>query len=316
MKPCYNVRKSNEPCRDARGQPFCPQILGRKAGHRADTRTEGEIGMANWNLSFDYASVFFLLLILVWYLNEKMVPLRSHRAFLVLLINDLLSATLEIVATWTLRNIEVVGYNGAFFTLTLSNLAVNITCVTFTFYILQLAHIDVLKNKIQHSLFIAAIAIEVIVLAVNYFTHWAFTLEDGVYRVSYASLILYAVDAVMFMICIVTIIRFRKNFQFLRPAPLLFTMVFCVIMATLQLTAYVPMLHLMITSVCLTLFHYQQNAGTVTDMVTKQFNRRFLREYLFSRFSDGKPFGVVAVAMDDFKFINRTYGAETGDSLL
>ncbi len=272
--------------------------------------------MASWNLSFDYASVFFLLLILVCFFSEKMVPLRSHRAFLVLLINDLLSATLEIIATWMIRNIEVVGYNGVFFALTLSNLAVNITCITFTFYILQLAHIDILKSKIQHSLFIGAITIEVIVLAINYFSHWAFTLEDGVYRVSYASLILYTIDAIMFLVCLVTIVRFRRNFQFLRVVPLLFTLVFCIIMAAIQLTAYVPMLHLMITAVCLIMFHYQQNAGTVTDMVTKQFNRRFLREYLYGKFSDGKPFGVISVAMDDFKFINRTYGAETGDSLL
>ncbi len=272
--------------------------------------------MANWNLSFDYAAVFFLLLILVWFLSEKMVPLRSHRAFLVLLINDLASATLEIIATWMARNIDVVGPNSVFFALTLSNLAVNLTCITFTFYILQLAHIDVLKSKLQHSLFIIAIAIDVLVLSVNYFNHWAFTFEDGVYRVAYASLILYAVDAAMFLVCLVTIFRFRKHFQFLRVAPLLFILAFCAVMAALQLTAYVPMLHLMITSLCLTLFHYQQNAGTVTDMVTKQFNRRFLREYLYGKFSEKKPFGVVALAMDDFKFINRTYGAEAGDSLL
>ena len=272
--------------------------------------------MANWNLSFDYAAVFFLLLILVWFFNEKMVPLRSHRAFLVLLINALASTVLEIVTTWMGRNMDIVGYNAFFFALTLSNFAINITSVTFTFYILQLAHIDILKNKIQHFLFRAAIAANIVVLALNFRLHWAFTFEDGVYRFSYASLFLYAIDAVMLTICVVTMIRFRKNFQFLRVLPLIFTLVFCVIMAMLQLIAYIPMLNLMITSVCMTLFHYQQNAGTVTDMVTKQFNRRFLREYLYSIFSEKKPFGVIAVAMDDFKFINRTYGAEIGDDLL
>ena len=97
--------------------------------------------MADWNLAFDYAAGFFLLLILLWYVNDKKIPLRSHRAFLVLVVNAYVSTVLEVAATLMARNMEAVGYNGFFVVMTLQDLAMNVLPITFTFYILQLAHI-------------------------------------------------------------------------------------------------------------------------------------------------------------------------------
>ena len=54
----------------------------------------------------------------------------------------------------------------------------------------------------------------------------------------------------------------------------------------------------------------------VIDGVTKQFNRRFLGDYINNAFYEDKQFGVVVVAMDDFKMINKTYGVDVGDNLL
>lgn len=41
----------------------------------------GEKNMAYWNLAFDCATIFFLLLIFVWYFIEKRIPFISHRIF-------------------------------------------------------------------------------------------------------------------------------------------------------------------------------------------------------------------------------------------
>jgi len=76
------------------------------------------------------------------------------------------------------------------------------------------------------------------------------------------------------------------------------------------------MLNLMLTLLCLALFYYQQNTNMVIDGVTKQFNRRFLGDYINNAFYEDKQFGVVVVAMDDFKMINKTYGVDVGDNLL
>lgn len=272
--------------------------------------------MTNWNLAFDYAACFFLLLILVWYFNERMVPLRSHRAFLVLLVNTLFATVFEIAATWMARNMDTVGYDLFYAVLTLQTLAVNLVPITFTFYLLQLVHLDVLKYPWLHFLFRCAVGANVVILALNLKFRWAFTFENEAYRVSYGCMVLYGIDAVMILVCLITSIRFRKRFQFLRLIPLLFTLFFGVLSGFLQVIAYVPMVNLMLTAVCMTLFHYQQNAGTVTDAVTGQFNRRFMGEYLQNQFLEKKPFGILVIAMDHFKFINKTYGVANGDVLL
>jgi len=33
--------------------------------------------MTDWNLAFDYATMTILLLIAVWYVNEKKIPMQS-----------------------------------------------------------------------------------------------------------------------------------------------------------------------------------------------------------------------------------------------
>jgi diguanylate cyclase (GGDEF)-like protein len=72
----------------------------------------------------------------------------------------------------------------------------------------------------------------------------------------------------------------------------------------------------MIAAICITLYHYQQNPESATDAITRLFNRRFLGEYLQTKFMEHKEFGAIMIAMDDFKFINKTYGVDCGDSLL
>lgn len=272
--------------------------------------------MTNWDLSYDYAAIFSLSLIFVWYFSERRIPIRSHRAFLVLLVNAFMATFLEMASTWMARDMADVGYDRFYFVLNLQTLAINLVPVTLTFYIMQLVHIDVIRYKWIHFLFLCCIAINVIILALNLKFRWAFTFEDEAYHVGYGGLILYGIDALMLVICIITMIRFREKFQFLRLMPLTFTLFFGILTAVVQLLAYIPMVNFMIAAVCLTLFHYQQNSGTVTDMMTKQFNRRFMGEYLQNKFMERKEFGVIVVAMDDFKFINKTYGVENGDNLL
>ena len=41
--------------------------------------------MLNWDLAYDYAAIYLLLIIIIWYFHEKRIPLASHRTFLVAL---------------------------------------------------------------------------------------------------------------------------------------------------------------------------------------------------------------------------------------
>ncbi len=272
--------------------------------------------MTYWNLSFDCVAIFFLLLILIWYFSERRVPIKSHRVFLMFLMVIFAATSLEITATLMARNMDTVGYTAFYNVLTLQTLAINMIPISFSYYLLMLAHVDIKKKKPLRYLYYAAILTDAVILALNPIFRWAFTFENEKYAVCNIGWVMYAIDALMIGICVVTTIRYKQNFQFLRVVPFSFNLVCGIVACIAQIVFYKPMLNLMLVAIALTLFHYQQNAGTVTDVVTKLFNRRFLGEYVHNKFFEHKRFGIVLVAMDDFKFVNKTYGVDTGDHLL
>lgn len=56
--------------------------------------------------------------------------------------------------------------------------------------------------------------------------------------------------------------------------------------------------------------------AAVTDFLTGMLNRRGLYKVLKRKIEDGNPFNVVYIEIDNFKFINDSYGHSCGDKLL
>lgn len=272
--------------------------------------------MTYWNLSFDAMAMFFLLLTFVWYFSEKRIPLRSHRIFLYFLVVVFLATGLEITSTIMARNMSDFGYNTFYLVLTMQTLAINLVPMTLSYYLLLLAHINISRHKFLRAVYIVGLSADFIIIALNPILHWAFTFENDKYRIAYAGIILYIVDLVMLCICVVTLIRARVNFLFLRIMPLAFNIICCIFACISQVIFYYPILNCTIAAVCLTLYHYQQNSSTVTDAVTDLFNRKFMGEYIQNKYLTDKAFGIIVIALDDFKFVNKTYGVESGDHLL
>lgn len=272
--------------------------------------------MTYWNLSFDAMAMFFLLLTFVWYFSEKRIPLRSHRIFLYFLVVVFLATGLEITSTIMARNMSDFGYNTFYLVLTMQTLAINLVPMTLSYYLLLLAHINISRHKVLRAVYIAGLSADFIIIALNPILHWAFTFENDKYRIAHAGIILYIVDLVMLCICVVTLIRARVNFLFLRIMPLAFNIICGIFACISQVIFYYPILNCTIAAVCLTLYHYQQNSSTVTDAVTGLFNRKFMGEYIQNKYLTDKAFGIIVIALDDFKFVNKTYGVESGDHLL
>lgn len=241
--------------------------------------------------------------------------MRSNKVYQLFIVDALLATVFEITATHLARNMEVVGYPLFYFVLSLQTLFINFIPILFAYYVLLLANLNI-RMGLWNIAFRIATAIDVAIIALNPFFHWAFTFKDEHYMIAPVGAIMYVIDVLMLTLAVVILIRFRKNFQFIKPMPLTF-LFFCGVLSCIgQIVMYFPTLDLWIMAVALTLYHYQHNSNMVTDSVTGVFNRRFMGEYISNLFYDQKPFGVILMAMDDFKFINKTYGVETGDFLL
>lgn len=272
--------------------------------------------MTLWNLSFDGAAIFLLLLIFVWYFNEKRIPLRSHHTFLVLMAGVFAATGLEVISVLMARNMDMVGYDMVYNALALQMFVVNLVPLALSYYLLLLAHIDMKQYKLMSMLYRLCAVLDVLVIVVNARFHWGFVYENNVFRVKGAGIALYIINAVMVLISLVILVRSKQNFLFLRMIPTTVVLVCCVAAYMIQIIYQYPLYHLMLAATCLTIYHYQQNSGKVMDSVTGQFNRRFMGEFLRFKFKKQKEFGILVIAMDDFKFVNKTYGVENGDHFL
>jgi len=271
--------------------------------------------MTYWNLSFDYSAVFSYIILFIWMCSEKRIPLRSYRVFRMFLATAFSATVLEILCTMFARDMDRYGYTLFYNMLSLQTLFINFVPIFFAYYILLLVHYD-FSAKPFFLLYRLALSVEVFIMALNPFLGWAFTYTNDRYVIKPVGMILYIFDILALLGSVIVIVKYRKRFLFIKPIPIIFIFVCAVASFAGQVLFYAPLVNLMVMTVCLTLYHYQQNGGMVTDSVTGLFNRKFMGEYVQNYFYDRKPFGMIMVAMDDFKFINKTYGVKSGDGLL
>lgn len=272
--------------------------------------------MLNWDLAYDYAAIYLLLIIIMWYFHEKRIPLASHRTFLIALSAVFASTGLEIVSTKLAQTTGTAGSVGFWVTSTLQHLALNAIPLLFAYYVLQIVHINA-KQMLQAKWMLSVCGVvDVAVLVTNPYTNWVYEVDEGRYIYDYGVIVLITVAILVIVASSVVAICRVNHTLFAKTMVVMFHMLLVVIAVIMQLKTHVLFLNFVIATVCLTLYYYLQNPNGVIDTVTKQFNRRFLGEYLHTFFVNEKPFGIVVVAMDDFKFINKTYGVENGDNLL
>jgi diguanylate cyclase (GGDEF)-like protein len=214
------------------------------------------------------------------------------------------------------RNTTRFSGTALYLVLTLQTFFINLVPAAFAYYITLLAHINIRGSRVYRVIFLGTFALDVLLTALNPFMRWAFVFEQEHFQTGYAGYVMYAIDLFMILLAAGTIIRYRQSFQFLHIVPILFFLLCCVSAAVIQVIQYVPMIDFMVTSLCLFLYHYQQNPEAVTDTTTNLLNRNFMGEYIQSKYAENCRFGVLVVAMDDFKFINKTYGVDNGDNLL
>lgn len=270
--------------------------------------------MAEWNVAFDYVAFYIMLVIAVWYVIEKKIPLKNYVAFRLLVYTALVATMLEIVATHMLRkqmDSELIYHLIAAETFIIHLLTVLFTKYSFSLYRLK----DAVMNRIRLALIIV-VAVELVLVVANYNTGILFTIEQGSYVVHGGMAILAVVDFMMLCLAMYNMIKYVTDISLFKSITIIVNIFVVLVAAYAQIMLSVPILNSAIATLLLTLCHYLHNPDTVKDQTTQLFNRKMLGKYVANLYEQKKTFDIIMVAMDDFKFINKTYGARVGDKLL
>lgn len=271
--------------------------------------------MAKWNLSYDYVACFLLLIVIVWFFSEKRIPVKSHKAFLSIISIAFFANGVEVMMSQMAKSTVSTSSNAFLIVGHIQFLAFNLIPLAFANYIMLLGHVAI-KRKRNKLAFIISLALQIGIVALNPVLDWAVRFDGGYPEVFGMGYIMYAVDVAMVSLSIAVMIVKRKEMVFTRMFTLYLDILLGMLAWYIQIEYKIPLINLAISVTVLTLYYYLQNPNSVTDSITHLFNRKFMGEYVKNSFESGKKFGIITIALDDFKFINKAYGVENGDDLL
>lgn len=276
----------------------------------------GEVPMVHTNLSYDYVAAFFLFMLLIWYYTEKKVPLRSYRCFSYVIVSAFGATVLEILTYSFAMKGDSIPFALSYFILSVQMLFIHTFFTCITNYLLMLAWVDTKNNKALKYTFIASWILILVICLLNPFLGWAANLTNGVYSIKGVGFVLYGIDAIMVILMGWVLIAKRQNFTFLRKTIVMFLFISAIVAGVAQEFNFAPMLNLVIAMFCMVLYLFGQGPEVDIDKLTKQFSRKFFVNYVKDRFMDKKAFSLIVLDLDDFKYINQSYGVATGDILL
>lgn len=274
------------------------------------------MNIANWDLAYDFAAVFGLIMLFIWYGNEKRIPSRAHKAFLGVCFGILLVIVVEIVEVFLGRYREHVDDSAMVVVLYGQMLAILIACMFFAYYVKLLTKVPQKNIEIFVKNIKIATTTCVVLMLLNPFTEWLFVIENKKILVHKGFVIPYAISVLVMLTAFSNIGKLSREITLRKCIIMILNFIFCIVALILQITGVATVFSFTLVTGCMTIYHYLQNPYGVMDTTTGQFNRRFMNEYISYRFDINKSMGVFLIAMDDFKFINKSYGTDVGDNLL
>ncbi len=271
--------------------------------------------MSSWSLAFDYAALTIIAILMIWYLNEKKVPMKSYNVFFVILVNTLLCTTMEVIDIHMLES----GATDTFlfeFVVTMEMVSVNLVATLFMYYVSLVMHFKKKFRRVLSKVCSVAAAIVVVINLLNPILGWAYKYENGSFVMGFAGSILSSINIGMIVIGMFTVLVFSRNIPLIKTCAVLLNMLLCVVAGFIQVNLGVSVICFAVAVGCMVFYHYLHNPGNIIDTITGLYNRNFMGEFIQSKFNYDQHFSIIVVAMDDFKFVNKTYGVDTGDSLL
>lgn len=269
--------------------------------------------MDNTKIILDIISNIILVIVLLWYVLERKIPLRRYQLIVYMaacfLVTSICDAGLIFMkrSNWSDESIlavmSVAGIFGVFSIIIFCTYCV-ITCGNARIY------------KVATVVASVAFVSEIAIYIVNYFTGIAFSYNNGEWTANGGYTVVMAFNVLLSLISVVAVLRGMTSANTSRAVMLLLSLAFNALASSAEVFFGIPVRNITSAIMCLFLYHFLYNPSNVIDISTKSFNRGFFGELVNVSFDIKKDFDVLLVAMDDFKIVNKNYGISAGDTLL
>ena len=271
--------------------------------------------MSGWNLAFDYSAIFVFFMLLLWCINEKRIPLKTYRVFSIFISLNFVSTILETIAFFML-NKDNVNLRSVNILMSFQTLLFHVILLLFSYYVMNVIDSSAKILSATRVYIYLAVFLLFVATILNIIFECVYVFEPGSVERYPLSYVCVALIGILLLTSFISTIVNRRKLSYIK-----ITMIFvsyAIIATAILLNVFMnaPIVCFGIAMASLALYNYLQNPTIYIDKVTNLYNRDFMAEYLKNRFREEKSFYMIIIAMDDFKYINKTYGVETGDEML
>ncbi|MBR1816051.1 MAG: EAL domain-containing protein [Lachnospiraceae bacterium] len=273
------------------------------------------ITLHGWNLTFDYAAMLICILLLIWYFDKKRIPIDVSAFFVKFIISIFLCALSEVMAV-ELARMNVIGELGFNLLMSLYSFLASIISVVYASFLMVYLRVEKKHQRRIRFFLDTVLVLTFIIDILTPFTQIGFyfygdSYEVGAFGGFYALLSLSTI-----VTSIGVVLKKRAEISNAKAVMLIVSVLFGSSMFVVQLAFTISLLTFGFALVALTLYNYIFNPAIYLDNLTNLYNKDCMRECLNIRFDNHNEFSILFIAMDDFKYINKTFGVDNGDNLL
>ena len=272
----------------------------------------------HWDMDVDICALMILVLVLILHLSKQFISIRRSRVFLVMLLLETGAILCRATTKYMLLNVGVEPGVWSTVLIDLYFVLQYMVPIAFMEYMVAWTGRNIRIDHFARILYVLPV-IAYAVLNIWNLVAQALYVWDAKYGYRETDTVNWLVImtiycllfGVVYAIIYVSKLAFRKLSSIAVVATLNATvLVLQHYLPDVRVTGFAIALGLLI------LYLVAQNQSEMVDNNTQVLNRNMLDELLRSNLNDGKRFDLVVLAMDDFKFVNKTFGVTAGDMML
>lgn len=271
-----------------------------------------------WNIDFDICAIVILVAIIFLHISKQYVPIRRSYIFLILTILELITifANLMIHFGWIVNGNEP--WSGFYILIDTFYALQYAVPIVFMYYMIIWSGQSLKVDKVALVFFFLPVAAYVVLIARNYIYHNFYVLDsESIYlETSEVGLVNGVMLYCMLYGLIYAIIHVRLlSFGKLTTIAIVLA-VLGVAIVVQSYTSETAFIDFMIAFSLFILYYVVQNPSDMLDSKTQVMGRNMMDELMGFDIITQHEFDLVILAMDGFKFVNKTFGVAVGDLML
>lgn len=270
----------------------------------------------DWIIHYNVCATILILIISINFYKNQKFPSTSNYIFGILLLFSAIACISDIFAVFVSASTHKIPIWFIYSTNIIYLAFFNALSFLYYNYLISITIGYKQLHKLQKMIDTILVVSQFLLIVTTPFTKLIFSIDDNGYHRESFFICLYLIASYFLLLSLLITIKYHKTLDKIQILSTLFFTIACTGAVLIQ--AYQP--HILISNFCvaismLLMYLSLQNPESYNDKLTQTFNQKAFIDYTNILIHSKKPFMVIAIELDEFKFINETLGVENGDLL-